>query len=145
MLYVGGQHWLMQLFKWIILKTKVQMLKWVSNESIFRVVWRLKDLQKLCFGVAVYVIRIPSNVTCLWGLSEEVWCTMWRKIASAGCSRFIILIKRSDFPLCSIPPPVGDAQQMIYPTRKKSLKAFTWVPEEICDFGFNLPNSGKPG
>ncbi len=40
--------------------------------------------------------------------------------------------------------PVEDAQQMIYPTRKKTLKTFTWGPEEICDFGFNLPD-GKPG
>lgn len=116
-------------------------VRWIQLQSCLETLGSLE----LCFGLAVYVIRILSNLTCLWGLSEEVWCTMWREIASTGCSRFIILIRRSDFPLCSIPPPVDDAQQMIYPTRKKSLKAFTWVPEEICDFGFNLPNSGKPG
>ncbi len=31
---------------------------------------------RICFGVVLYLIGILFNLACLWGLAEEVWCTI---------------------------------------------------------------------
>ena len=68
---------------------------------------------------------------------------MWSEIATGGWSRFITLIKRSDFP--SVPSlPGGRCTADDIPC-KKTLGTFTQLTEDICDFGVNLPDSGKQG
>lgn len=80
----------------------------------------------LCCSVAVYLIGLLSNRTCLWGLAEEVWCAMWSKIVTTGCSRFIILIKGSDFP--SVPLlPSGRWTADDIPYKEGNIEIFTAV------------------
>lgn len=68
---------------------------------------------------------------------------MWGKITTIGCSRFIILIKRSDFFfVLSLPGRRCTADDILF---NKALETITWATKDIYDFGFNLLDRGRTG